>query len=97
MVTAYHIPDSRAFSRVAIGARDKESKQMEYVLFHVPSGMFADQHTIEADGTIRTCGFAYTSLADALDDIARMGDIGGNPDDWIAIAKPDSVVTDWIV
>lgn len=29
MATVFHINDSRAFSRVAIGARDKESKQMD--------------------------------------------------------------------
>ena len=32
MVTVFHINDSRAFSRVTIGARDKETKQMEQLI-----------------------------------------------------------------
>jgi len=32
MATVFHINDSRAVSRVAIGARDKESKQMDNLI-----------------------------------------------------------------
>ena len=97
MVTVFSYPDSRALFCVAIGARHTEEHEMEYILFHMPSGMYADQHAIESDGTIRTCGLAYTSLADALDGIAAMEYIGGNPDDWIAIAKPENVKTAWVI
>lgn len=68
-----------------------------YVMFHVPSNMFADQVDVADDGTIRTCGFAYHKLSDALNVIAALDQIGGNPADWIAIAKPDHVTTDWVL
>jgi len=68
-----------------------------YVMYHVPSGTFTDQYDVAADGTIHTCGFAYQKLSDALNVIAALDQIGGNPADWIAIAKPDHVITDWVL
>ena len=96
MATASHITDSRAVSGRSFGARYTMETEM-YILHHGPSGMFADQYRVDADGTIRTAGFAFKPWDDAaahLDSIVAMGE---NADDWMIAVKPKNVVTDWIV
>mgnify|MGYP001550913073 CR=1 FL=1 len=68
-----------------------------YILHHGPSGMFADQYAVDADGTIRTAGFAFKSWDDAEAHLASIVAMGDNADDWMIAVKPTNVVTDWIV
>jgi hypothetical protein len=69
-----------------------------YVLFHIPSGMFADQDgPADTNGNIRTSGFSYANRDDALADYIGLSRIGCNPMDWLIVEKPEHVTTSWVV
>ena len=68
-----------------------------FVLFHVPSGMYADQIDVKADGTIKTCGIAYRDQSEAAGEIESIARHGGVADHWIVVAKPENVHVQWII
>jgi len=70
---------------------------MEFILFHIPSGMFSDQTHIDESGVIHTCGLSFRKKAEAEAERLSLANIGCNPAEWKVLVKPDNVVTDWIV
>ena len=71
---------------------------MSFILFHIPSGMFADQiGPADPGGHIRTCGFSYANRDDALADYIGLARIGCDPMDWLIVEKPKNVITSWTV
>ena len=68
-----------------------------FVLFHVPSGLYADQISVEADGTINTCGIAYLDRCEAAGEIESIARHGGIARDWSVVAMPENVHVQWVV
>jgi hypothetical protein len=66
-----------------------------FSLFHVPTGMFADQTFVDDSGIVYTEGFSFPSRDDAERNRLWSADIGLNPAEWSVVETPDNVRNRW--